>query len=34
MNDDNGHEDGEGMGKFGRLVVRHRELSAKRKELV
>jgi len=34
MNDDNGHEDGEGMDKFGRLVVRHRELSAKRKELV
>ena len=34
INDDNGHEDGEGMDKFGRLVVRHRELLAKRKELV
>jgi len=34
MNDDNGHEDGKGMDKFGRLTVRHRELSAKRKELV
>ena len=34
MNDDNRHENGEGMDKFGRLVVRHRELSAKRKELV
>ena len=34
MIDDNGHEDGEGMDKFGRLMVRHRELSAKRKELV
>jgi len=34
MNDDNGHEDGEGMDKFGRLVVRHRELSAKRKQLI
>ena len=32
--DDNRHEDGEGMDKFGRLVVRHRELSSKRKELV
>jgi len=34
MNDGNGHQDGEGMDKFGRLVVQHRELSAKRKELV
>ena len=34
MNDDNGHDDGEGMDEFGRLVVRHRGLSAKRKELV
>jgi len=34
VNDDNGHEDGEGVDKFGRLVVRHRELSVKRKELV
>ena len=34
MNDDNGHEDGEGMDGFARLVVRHRELLAKRKELV
>ena len=34
MNDDNGHEDGKGMDKFGRLMVRHRELSAKRKDLV
>jgi CHAT domain-containing protein len=34
MNDDNGQEDGEGMDEFGRLVVRHRELLAKRKELV
>jgi len=33
-NDDNGHEDDEGMDKFGRLVVRHRELLAKRQELV
>jgi len=33
--DDNDRvEDGEGMGKFGRLVVHHRELLAKRKELV
>jgi len=34
MNDDSGHEDGEGMDNFGHLVVRHRELSAKRKQLV
>ena len=34
MNHDNGREHGEGMDPFGRLVVRHRELSAKRKELV
>jgi len=34
MNDESGHEDGEGMDKFGRLVVRHRELLAKRQELV
>ena len=34
INDDNGHEDGEGIDKFGRLAVRHHGLSAKRKELV
>jgi len=34
INDNGRHEDSEGMDKFGRLVVRHRELSAKRKELV
>jgi len=34
MNNNNGHEDGEGMDKFGRLVVRHRKLLAKREELV
>jgi len=34
MNNDNGLEDGDGMDKFGRLVVRHRELLVKRKELV
>ena len=34
MTDENGHEGGEGMDKFGRLVVRHRELLAKRKALV
>jgi len=33
-NDSDGVEDGEGMGKFGRLVVRRRELLAKRKDLV
>jgi hypothetical protein len=34
MRDDNGHDDGEGMDKFGRLVLRHRGLLTKRKELV
>jgi len=34
MNDDNGHEDGKGIDKFGRLTVRNRELLARRKELV
>jgi len=34
INDDSEHEDGEGMDNFGRLVVRHRELSARRKQLV
>ena len=34
MTVNNGQEDGEGMDEFGRLVVRHRELLAKRKELV
>jgi len=34
MNGDNEQEDDEGMDKFGRLVVRHRELLGKRNELV
>jgi len=34
INNDGEHEDGDRMDKFGRLVVRHRELSAKCKELV
>ena len=33
MNDDYGKEDGERMGKIDHFVVRHRELSAKCKEL-
>jgi len=33
-NDNDGVEDGEGMGKFRRLVVRRHELLAKRKDLV
>jgi len=33
-NDNDGVEDGKGMGKFGRLVVRRHELLAKRKDLV
>jgi len=33
-NDNNGHEDGDGMDEFGRLVVRYRKLLAMRKELV
>ena len=33
-NDNDGAEDGEGMGKFGCLVVRRHELLAKRKDLV
>jgi len=34
LNDDNGDKAGEEMDEFGRLMVRHRELLAKRKELV
>ena len=34
MNDKDGHEDGEGMDKFSRLVISHRKLLAKRSELV
>jgi len=34
LNDKDGPEDGEGMDKFGRLVVSHRKLLAKRSELV
>ena len=34
INANNGQEDSEGMVKFGHLVVQHRELLAKRKELV
>ena len=34
INDNNGHEDGEGMDDYSSLVVRHRELLLKRKELV
>ena len=34
LNDNNGHAEGERMDKFGCLVVRHRELLAKRGELV
>jgi len=33
-NDNDGTEDGEGMGEFGRLAVRRHELLAKRKDLV
>jgi len=33
-NDDNGHEDGKRMDKFGHLVVRHGELLAKHDKLV
>ena len=34
MNDSGEHEDGERMDKFGRFVVQHHELSARRKDLV
>ena len=34
INDNDGREDGEGMDNFGRLVVSHRKLLAKRSELV
>jgi len=34
MNDDDGVEDGKGMDKFGRIVVQHRKLLARRNELV
>jgi len=34
MNDKDGLKDGEGMDKFGRLVVSHRKLLAKRSELI
>ena len=34
MNDKDGREDGEGMDKFGQLLVSHRKLLAKRSELV